>query len=119
MCAGQKRRYRYVKVEASCGGAACDQSSSEEVTDCPRKCHNMHYCVWANWGAWSSCSETCGTGSTKTRTRHLTMQDTPPIPSLPSKKSCKELGWADLVSDGGIGAESVCGSTVNCLPNTT
>uniref|UniRef100_A0A7S1LSJ6 Spondin-like TSP1 domain-containing protein n=1 Tax=Alexandrium catenella TaxID=2925 RepID=A0A7S1LSJ6_ALECA len=69
-CGGEKRRFRHVAKVAHCGGTACDAGNSEEVTECTRKCHEQSYCAFGNWGTWSMCSATCGTGQ-HTRERHL------------------------------------------------
>merc|ERR1711879_157861 len=38
-------------------GAVCDQSASEETTECPRECGDKIYCEWEEWGDWSACPE--------------------------------------------------------------
>jgi len=66
---GRSFRTRSVDVEATHSlGGVCNTSSPEtrtcNVEHCPVTCH------FGDWGAWSKCSVTCGSG-TKERTRTL------------------------------------------------
>lgn len=72
------KRFRHVLAESECGGAACDARSSEETTNCTRKCHEPVYCMWGDWREWTACSATCGSAE-KSRSRHLTVTSRIPM----------------------------------------
>ena len=65
---GEKSRTRNVAIPASNGGQSCGGNDTETVAckteGCPVNC------VWGTYGAWTSCSQTCGEG-TKSRSRKV------------------------------------------------
>merc|ERR1712048_1207659 len=73
-CGGERTRFRHVVREPSNGGKSCDAGSSEEMDKCPRRCHEKSYCVWGEWGPFSECTETCGTGGKRSRQRSLVLK---------------------------------------------
>merc|ERR1719235_3139431 len=68
---GTKTRSRNVTVDAQHGGMACEGGleASEECQD--KKC--PVHCALGDWGGWSACSATCGSG-TRSRSRSVTVQ---------------------------------------------
>lgn len=53
-------------------GKPCRHESSEETTNCTRKCHDEVVCDWGEWGEKGDCSASCGIGWKRfTRVRHL------------------------------------------------
>jgi len=75
-CGGQMKRFRSIVEIASCGGKNCEAAAAEEMTSCPRKCHELSYCVWGEWGAFGECTSTCGAGL-KSRLRRLQVVNEP------------------------------------------
>ncbi|XP_033106384.1 spondin-1-like [Anneissia japonica] len=88
-CEGNTYRSRYVIREAKCGGTcreltqhkSCDHFCNYETMynskcSCPpgfsgRCCTcNIQNCI-TEWSDWSTCSKTCGSGGTKTRSRKI------------------------------------------------
>ncbi|CAJ1355082.1 unnamed protein product [Effrenium voratum] len=75
-CGGQMKRFRNVITPSSCGGKGCEAEGAEETAKCPRKCHELSYCTWGDWGPFGECTSTCGHGI-KRRTRRLKVVDEP------------------------------------------
>mmetsp|Transcript_86480 Transcript_86480/g.153081 ORF Transcript_86480/g.153081 Transcript_86480/m.153081 type:complete len:186 (+) Transcript_86480:1-558(+) len=75
-CGGQMKRFRSIVQIASCGGKNCKPAAAEEMTECPRKCHELSYCVWGEWGNFGECTTTCGAGI-QSRTRRLQVVNEP------------------------------------------
>eukprot|EP00927_Polykrikos_kofoidii_P046558 TRINITY_DN40760_c0_g1_i1.p1 TRINITY_DN40760_c0_g1~~TRINITY_DN40760_c0_g1_i1.p1 ORF type:complete len:943 (-),score=114.89 TRINITY_DN40760_c0_g1_i1:221-2857(-) len=73
-CGGKRTRYRRVLVSPECGGSSCNSEVATEVSPCQRQCHDITYCAWAPWQAWSLCSTTCGHGI-RSRNRSLRLAD--------------------------------------------
>jgi len=69
-CGGERKRTRQILRMPEEGGTPCPDGASEEVTKCPRKCHDPVFCVWTQWEDEGSCSATCGEGTIK-RVRYL------------------------------------------------
>jgi hypothetical protein len=67
-----RQRSRPLISPATGGGTACPPLS--EQTSCALPCCPTS-CVWNNWGAWSSCSLTCGSG-VRSRTRTIAQEAT-------------------------------------------
>jgi len=64
-CNGQKHRNRHVLHHAAHGGAPCAFGAASEVAACPRSCHDVFSCEWADWRSWGACTTTCGPGARK------------------------------------------------------
>eukprot|EP00927_Polykrikos_kofoidii_P025126 TRINITY_DN22641_c0_g1_i1.p1 TRINITY_DN22641_c0_g1~~TRINITY_DN22641_c0_g1_i1.p1 ORF type:complete len:1546 (-),score=165.39 TRINITY_DN22641_c0_g1_i1:161-4675(-) len=77
-CGGQRTRERTVVAYPQNGGMKCAQANTQEVSSCPLDCYQPIYCVWADWGAWSTCSAKCG-DSKKERKRYLLQSNVPAI----------------------------------------
>lgn len=69
-CGGQKRRQRVIEGHPACGGTPCDPGATEEIEECPRKCHGATFCAWSDWSNFTECSATCG-NAVKSRERRL------------------------------------------------
>jgi hypothetical protein len=71
---GTHDRIRSVKTPAKNNGAACTTESSFEVAPCHTEpCGDDHFCTWADWGAWGTCSATCSGGErSRKRAMHIT-----------------------------------------------
>eukprot|EP00112_Aurelia_sp_Birch-Aquarium-sp1_P006739 Seg1738.7 transcript_id=Seg1738.7/GoldUCD/mRNA.D3Y31 product=Spondin-1 protein_id=Seg1738.7/GoldUCD/D3Y31 len=65
---GTRSRTRTITSAASCGGTC---SALSVTQPCNRVCCPVN-CVVSKWGAWSTCSKTCGTTGTQSRTRTIT-----------------------------------------------
>mmetsp|Transcript_115679 Transcript_115679/g.222982 ORF Transcript_115679/g.222982 Transcript_115679/m.222982 type:complete len:1635 (+) Transcript_115679:49-4953(+) len=67
-CAGgQKKRNRHIKQSAQPGGHPCLADVMEEIEPCNMRSCSGENCVdgvWADWGPWQQCSQTCGGGLT-------------------------------------------------------
>jgi len=75
-CSGQRKRFRSIRQYPTAGGKECELTDTEEAGKCPRSCHTQHFCGWATWGFWGSCSASCGQGY-RQRRRHLQLSDNP------------------------------------------
>ncbi|CAE7034309.1 spon1 [Symbiodinium sp. CCMP2592] len=75
-CSGQRKRFRSIRQYPTAGGKECELTDTEEAGKCPRSCHAQHFCGWATWGIWGSCSASCGQGY-RQRRRHLQLSDNP------------------------------------------
>ncbi|CAE7287718.1 adt-1 [Symbiodinium sp. CCMP2456] len=75
-CSGQRKRFRSIRQYPTSGGKECELTDTEEAGKCPRSCHTQHFCGWATWGIWGSCSASCGQGY-RQRRRHLQLSDNP------------------------------------------
>lgn len=75
-CSGQRKRFRSIRQYPTAGGKECELTDTEEAGKCPRSCHTQHFCGWATWGIWGSCSASCGQGY-RQRRRHLQLSDNP------------------------------------------
>jgi len=61
-----QQRTRTIKSQASCNGAACQQSLLKETKKCTQ--YIDINCVLSSWTTWSTCDNGCGRGhSTRTR----------------------------------------------------
>mmetsp|Transcript_139273 Transcript_139273/g.445223 ORF Transcript_139273/g.445223 Transcript_139273/m.445223 type:complete len:1685 (-) Transcript_139273:136-5190(-) len=85
-CGGQRKHYRHIGVQPSCGGRSCEAGGAEEISNCTRQCHGEMFCVWHDWSSWGECSASCGQGR-RVRERHLWASDERPAPSLNSVAS--------------------------------
>eukprot|EP01125_Pyxidicula_operculata_P004565 TRINITY_DN1717_c0_g4_i2.p1 TRINITY_DN1717_c0_g4~~TRINITY_DN1717_c0_g4_i2.p1 ORF type:complete len:1852 (-),score=391.75 TRINITY_DN1717_c0_g4_i2:144-5249(-) len=76
MCGGgSTSRNRTVVTPASNGGLACTGNSTETATCNVDACSATPVdCTWNNFSEWSSCSATCGTNGTMTRSRTMNME---------------------------------------------
>lgn len=70
-CSGERKRLRKIVRYAEHGGENCESLDTEEVAQCPRKCHESLFCVWERWQDWGDCSTTCGSGGKRKRRRYL------------------------------------------------
>jgi len=64
---GQQIRTRAVDVDASGGGAACEDDT-EEVRSCAEECcplEEAEDCAWGEWSEWGGCTASCDGGSQK------------------------------------------------------
>ena len=69
---GISSRKRTHAVSRHCGGLYCSGSAVEIKSCSVVTCCPVH-CQWGNWGAYGSCSATCG-GGEKTRNRNIGVQ---------------------------------------------
>jgi len=83
-CGGQRKRFRHIQVQPACNGKICQATSSEEIADCSRKCHETTYCIWEQWMQWSDCTRTCGKDGRRSRERFLKVVRELPISAQPS-----------------------------------
>lgn len=60
-CGGGDRWRQRTMRQPSYGGKECDKNLASEKNPCGETPCPAH-CRWASWGAWSACSQTCGTG---------------------------------------------------------
>jgi len=74
-CSGERTRSRTIISLPKYGGQECSPKDTEEVGQCPRRCAEQKYCEWAEWGAWSKCTVTCGLGGKRRRRRYLELTD--------------------------------------------
>ena len=58
---GSSARTRTYAVSPKCGGSSCS-GSGRQTRSCNNGCCPVN-CEWETWGNWSSCSVTCGNGS--------------------------------------------------------
>jgi len=70
-CSGERKRFRSITQYPQHGGKNCPPFDAEEAAACPRECHKKLFCTWNNWGPWSDCTMTCGTGGKRHRRRAL------------------------------------------------
>jgi hypothetical protein len=76
---GETKRYRYVSKSARNYGKECLPEDSRQVRACNMEpCGTKLFCVWADWGAYTPCSTSCGAG-TKKRSRALESSHTAPV----------------------------------------
>jgi len=68
---GERKRFRHITVEASCGGQPCSAKSAEEISNCTRRSHGELFCEWLDWRSWSDCSRSCGDDGRRSRERFL------------------------------------------------
>jgi len=80
-CGGQKKRTRHIIAHPVCGGAACRRAHVEEITNCTRICRDKSFCVWADWGDYAQCTQTCGAGLQYRERQLLTQSELPGIGS--------------------------------------
>lgn len=69
-CGGQMTRHRAVEQYPKNGGRLCQDFDTAETAVCPRQCHEKRYCGWGDWGPWTACPVTCGSGQ-RSRRRNL------------------------------------------------
>jgi hypothetical protein len=71
-------RFRKIETMPKNGGASCEKDEVSETQACnTQQCGRMEYCVWNEWGSWSNCTATCGTGQ-QWRKRRLNLVSKPP-----------------------------------------
>jgi hemicentin len=76
---GETKRYRYISHTARNYGKECVPEDSREVEPCNEQpCGEKLFCVWAEWGSYTPCSTTCGSG-TKKRSRNLESSHHAPV----------------------------------------
>eukprot|EP01127_Copromyxa_protea_P011653 TRINITY_DN294_c0_g1_i1.p1 TRINITY_DN294_c0_g1~~TRINITY_DN294_c0_g1_i1.p1 ORF type:complete len:1674 (-),score=432.23 TRINITY_DN294_c0_g1_i1:61-4824(-) len=68
---GSQTKTRTVATAAANGGSACSGATSQTQSCNTQACPVN--CVWGAWSAWSTCTATCGSGTT-TSTRVITTQ---------------------------------------------
>jgi len=70
---GQQKRTRHIAVMPEIGGKMCQEHDMEEVRACgTQPCHAQVTCqdgAWGHWDRWSTCSQSCGGGTTFRRRR--------------------------------------------------
>eukprot|EP00416_Gambierdiscus_australes_P025281 CAMPEP_0171058888 /NCGR_PEP_ID=MMETSP0766_2-20121228/2807_1 /TAXON_ID=439317 /ORGANISM="Gambierdiscus australes, Strain CAWD 149" /LENGTH=844 /DNA_ID=CAMNT_0011514241 /DNA_START=13 /DNA_END=2548 /DNA_ORIENTATION=- len=81
-CGGERTRFRHITQYAKHGGKVCEPFEAEEVSACPRQCHEKLYCAWGDWAHWGECSSHCGKGK-RMRRRYLGLTAVPSIPPEP------------------------------------
>ena len=98
---GTRQRTRTVQQAAQHGGPPClGQSSQNE--NCQTNACPVH-CRWGNWGHWSTCSKSCGTGNSY-RYRSIELQaangGTPCSGQGSETTSCQITNTAECVTQG-------------------
>jgi len=89
---GYKLRKRDISRFPSGGGRQCPPRIKEEVIPVENCGGQPKCCIdgeWADWGEWSGCTATCGTGTSK-RTRALAREET--WCGTPAQGSAEEYG---------------------------
>jgi len=76
-CGGERKRYRRIGVQPSCGGRNCKPGAAEEISNCTRRCYDEAFCSWEDWTSWGECTASCGHGR-RSRERHLVSSDSRP-----------------------------------------
>lgn len=82
-CNGERTRLRQVAVYPENGGASCEMAALVEVARCDRRCGSETFCSWKDWGPWTDCTQTCGTGGKKRRRRYLQLIEGAHKPAAP------------------------------------
>lgn len=65
-------RFRDIATKKSKNGNPC-LGSETEIKQCGPCTSHEYFCVWSTWQDWGPCSGSCGTNTSRTRSRHLTV----------------------------------------------
>ncbi|XP_061187118.1 coadhesin-like [Saccostrea echinata] len=97
------------------GGSQCPGNETESST-CTGTC-NVVDGSWSSWGAWSSCTDTCGNFSARQRIRHC---DKPaPVNGKPCTGAHNEISACN-VTPCPVGPDCpTCDESLNCTWNNT